>query len=349
MLRVPAPRCAPIARFGLVAAATLLAACTSTGVQDVLNPRGPQAARIADWFWLSYALGIGVFVAFVVVLGLGLVRAERRQRRGEPNELQPSHGRNLVLWGGLVVPALILLSLLVASTYTDRRLARLGIGTGSEPLTVEITGHQFWWEIRYRDPLPARRFTTANELHIPAGEPVRLILQSRDVIHSFWAPNLHGKQDLIPGRKNELVIQADEPGVYRGQCAEFCGVQHAKMSILVIAHPPEEFAAWWERQLRPHEPPTDPVLASGHDVFMRNGCALCHAISGTMARGEVAPNLSHLASRRTIAAGTLPNTRGNLGGWIADPQGIKPGSHMPAVPVDGESLQHLLSYLQSLR
>jgi len=334
-------------RLPLAACALLAGGCVGTGVQDVLAPRGPQAERIADWFWISFALAVAVFVAFVAVLAYGLLRA---RRLGERNELPPAHGRNLVLWGGLVVPTAILLVLLVLSAYTDRRISRLGRGAGPEPLTIEVVGEQFWWQVRYLDPAhPHREFTTANEIHVPTGRPVRLLLESRDVIHSFWVPNLHGKTDLIPGRTNDLVFQVDEPGVYRGQCAEFCGTQHARMALLVEALPPAEFAAWWERQLRPPAPPTDSVRVKGRDVFMKNGCGVCHSIRGTPARGRVAPDLTHFASRRTIAAGTLPNTRGHLGGWISDPQGIKPGNRMPAVPLKGEELQALLDYLHSLK
>ncbi len=349
MRGIPGTR--PRSRGPAAACALLLAAgCVGTGAQDVLAPKGPQAARIADWFWVSFALAVAVFVAYVAVLGYGLLRARRRDRRGEANELPPSHGRNLVLWGGVVVPTLVLLVLLVSSAYTDRRISRLGRLGGPEPLTIEVTGEQFWWEVRYRDPAnPHREFTTANEIHVPVGRPVRLLLKSRDVIHSFWVPNLHGKTDLIPGRTNDLVFRVDEAGVYRGQCAEFCGVQHAKMAMLVEAHPPAEFDAWRERQLVPHAPPADSVAARGEQVFMTHGCGTCHAIRGTPAHGRVAPDLSHFGSRRTIAAGTLPNTRGHLGGWIADPQGVKPGNRMPAVPLTGEELRALLSYLHSLK
>jgi cytochrome c oxidase subunit 2 len=341
----------PALRARLAAACTLaLAACVGTGRQDVLAPAGPQAARVADWFWFSFVLAVAVFAAFTAVLFFGLFRAHRRHMRGEPNELSDRDGNRLVLWGGVVVPTVILLTLLVFSSYTDRLILRLGRGPGEHPVTIEVVGEQFWWRLRYLDPEhPEREFITANEIHVPAGRPVRLLLRSRDVIHSFWMPNLNGKQDLIPGRTNDLVVQVDEPGVYRGQCAEFCGVQHAKMAMLVVAHPPAEFQAWWSAQLRPHGPPADPRAARGEQVFLRHGCGMCHAIRGTPARGSVAPDLSHFGGRRTLAAGTLPNTRGHLGGWIADPQGIKPGSRMPPVPLTGEELRSLLSYLQSLQ
>jgi cytochrome c oxidase subunit II len=344
------------ARFfaSLAASSVLLAAtgCVASGVQDVLAPQGPQAASIARWFWISFALAVAVFVAFCVILFLAFRRARRIEQRGEQNDLRASHGKRLVVLGGVAVPTVILLTLLVLSGFTDRGLARLGREPGANPLTIRIIGHQFWWEIRYTDRAnPHREFTTANELHVPAGRPVRLILESRDVIHSFWVPNLHGKIDLIPGRTNDIVLRADSAGVYRGQCAEFCGVQHARMGMLLIAHPAGEFAAWWDRQLRPHARPDSAhaTLLRGHDVFMANGCAVCHAIRGTDAHGRVAPDLSYFGERRTIAAATLPNTRGHLGGWIGNPQGVKPGSFMPAVSLSGEDLQSLIDYLHSLR
>jgi cytochrome c oxidase subunit II len=328
----------------------LATACTATGVQDALAPAGPQAERIAAWFWFSFALAVAVFVAFVAILGYGLARAHRRQLRGESNELPERHGRNLVLWGGLVVPLAILFTLLVTSAYTDRRLNRLGGPNTGENLSIQVVGHQFWWEVTYLDRgRPHREFTTANEIHIPAGRPVTLLLQSRDVIHSFWVPNLHGKLDLIPGRTNTLVLQADREGVYRGQCAEFCGIQHAKMAMVMVAHDSADFAAWHERQLQPHPTPSDTLLARGERVFLSNGCGVCHTIRGTPAHGTAGPDLSHFGSRRTVAAGTLPNTRGHLAGWISDPQAQKPGNRMPRVPLRGDELQALLSYLQSLR
>lgn len=340
----------PSIRLAPSLAACALAGCTGTGVQDVLAPAGPQAARIAAWFWFSFALAVAVFVAFAAILFWGLFRAHRRHLRGEDTELPDKHGNRLVIWGGVVIPTVILLALLVFSAYTDRMISRLGRGPGEKPLTIEVVGEQFWWQVRYLDPEhPHREFITANEIHVPAGRPVRLLLKSRDVIHSFWVPNLNGKQDLVPGRTNDLVVQVDDPGTYRGQCAEFCGVQHAKMAMLVVAHPPREFDAWWESQLRPHAPPSDPEAARGEEVFMTNGCGTCHSIRGTLAKGTVAPDLSHFGSRRTVAAGTLPNTKGHLGGWIADPQAIKPGNRMPPVPLKGEELRALVSYLHSLK
>jgi cytochrome c oxidase subunit II len=332
------------------AAVLLLAGCVGSGSQDILLPRGPQAARIADFFWASTAVAALVFVGYCALLAWSLVRSHRRARRGVPNELPASHGWRFVLWGGLVGPSIILLGFIVYSAYTDRLLALLGDPAGGDMVTIQVTGHQFWWEVEYLDPERRyRQFITANEIYIPVGQPVRFHVQTRDVIHSFWIPNLHGKIDMIPPRTNSLVLQADHPGVYRGQCAEFCGIQHAKMAFHVVAVPPAEFAAWWERQLAERQPPLDPVLVRGEEVFMSNGCGICHAVTGTPARGRAGPDLSNFGSRRSLAAGVLPNTRGHLGGWISDPQDIKPGNYMPAVPLDGESLQALISYLHSLR
>jgi cytochrome c oxidase subunit 2 len=315
---------------------------------NALDPQAPHAEWIASWFWLSFWIGLASFVMFVGLGAFGLVRAHRRERRGEVNELTPRTGRNLVVWGGVVVPLVLILIVLVASTLVDRSMARTG--RAGDPLTIEIRGHKFWWEIKYRDPLnPHREFTTANELHLPVGKPVRLLLESADVIHSFWVPSLNGKVDLIPGRTNDIVLQLREAGIYRGQCAEFCGTQHAKMALMLIGHRESDFESWWALQLISHDTVGDVRAARGHQVFMRNGCGTCHTIRGTSAKGTVAPDLTHIGSRKTIAAASLPNTRGHLAGWISDPQAIKPGSYMPSIPLRGEDLQALLDYLHSLR
>jgi len=323
---------------------TLMAGCT--GPQNALDPYGPQAAAIAELWWVMFWLGTAVFLAFTVIFIYAAVSAHRA---GDDNSISHRHGWHLVGWGGAGIPLVILFALLIYSVATDRRLARLEHGE-AELVTVEVTGYQFWWDLRYVDRNEQHReFRTANELHIPAGRPVRLVLRSVDVIHSLWIPNLHGKLDLIPGRENTMILQADEPGVFRAQCAEFCGDQHAKMGLLVVAHDSADFAAWWDRQLIPTPPPTTPETVLGRAVFMETGCALCHAVRGTSAWAVAGPDLTHFGERQTIAAAWLPNNRGNLGAWISDPQGIKPGSFMPAVPMDGERLQALLTYLQSLR
>jgi cytochrome c oxidase subunit 2 len=248
----------------------------------------------------------------------------------------------------VAVTVVILFIFLIADFSTGRALASLAQQRG-DALTIEVVGHQWWWEIRYRDTQAHRILTTANEIHVPVGRPVRLRMSSTDVIHSFWVPNLHGKKDLIPGYMSTAWFRADQPGVYRGQCAEFCGHQHAKMGLLVVAQAPEEFHRWYEHQLKTAPPPADSVQARGQEVFETHSCAMCHTIRGTQAGGRVAPDLTHLASRRTLAAAVLPNNRGHLGGWITDPQRIKPGTRMPPNQIPSEDLQALLSYLQSLK
>jgi cytochrome c oxidase subunit II len=216
-------------------------------------------------------------------------------------------------------------------------------------LTIEVVGHQWWWEVQYDDPLPVRTLKTANEIHIPTGQMVLLKLTSRDVIHSFWAPNLHGKKDLIPGHVNLMWIQADNPGVYRGQCAEFCGAQHAHMAFRVVAEPPDQFADWYDKQLRPADTPADTARQHGQQVFLTSRCVMCHTIRGTTAAAVSGPDLTHLASRETIAADTLPNTPDHLGRWVVNSQAIKPGNQMPPNELSSEDLQSLISYLESLQ
>jgi cytochrome c oxidase subunit II len=232
------------------------------------------------------------------------------------------------------------------SVSTGSTLARVG---GTKPLRIDVVGHQWWWEVKYDDPDPQNIVNTANEIHVPVGRPVLLKMRSTDVIHSFWAPNLAGKKDLIPGHETTTWFRADSAGVYRGQCAEFCGHQHAKMAFYIVAEPRLEFEKWLGQQREPAKTPTDSLTQTGERVFLSGPCAMCHAIAGTGAGGTVGPDLTHLASRRTIAAGTLPLTTGNLAGWILDPQSIKPGAKMPPNQIDPQSLQALLAYLGTLK
>jgi cytochrome c oxidase subunit II len=328
------------ARATLLLLAPIAASCSRTGPQHMLDPRGPAASDIAFLWWLFLGLST---VAFLLIMGL-LAWALFRPRDREV-AMGDDAARRFVLIGAVAVPAVLLLILIGVSTGLGSRIAAPPPG----PLmTIDVTGHQFWWEVRYRDERPYREFRTANELHIPVGEPVLINLRSVDVVHSFWVPNLHGKLDMLPGRDNALVLRADEPGVYRGQCAEFCGVQHAKMAFYVVAHAPADFALWRERQLRPAGPPADSAALHGYEVFMQHGCAACHAIRGTPAFASVGPDLTHFGLRLSVAAGTLPNTPGHLGGWIADPQGIKPGNLMPAMALTGPDLNAVIHYLLGL-
>jgi len=230
------------------------------------------------------------------------------------------------------------------SYFAGKGIADIGL---DQPLSIRLTGHDWWWEIRYEDRLPERVFETANEIHVPVGQPVRMGLAAADVIHSFWVPSLAGKMDLIPGRDNSTTIIAERPGIYRGQCAEYCGDQHAHMNILVVADPPQDFAAWREAELKPAADVTanDP----GRQIFLSKGCQLCHAIRGTPAVSRVGPELTHLGSQRTLAADTLPLTHSNLVAWIAEPQKIKPGCNMPAIGLSGAEREAVAAYLERLK
>jgi cytochrome c oxidase subunit 2 len=250
-----------------------------------------------------------------------------------------------VLILGAAAPALVGVLLVV---MTLRGLAALSPVGAAHDLTVEVTGHQWWWEIHYPGSAADEAVTTANELHIPAGRRVRVRLASRDVIHSFWVPALQGKMDLIPGRTTETWLQADRPGTYRGQCAEYCGIQHARMALWVVVDSPVDFAEWLARERRPATEPLEELSRRGRTVFLAQSCAGCHAVRGTTV-GVGGPDLTHVASRRTLAAGTLDNVPGNLAGWVADPQSFKPGNLMPRVPLNTSDLHALVAYLGTLR
>lgn len=330
--------------FGL-----LLDGCT--GAQSVLNPVGPQSGRISRLWWLMFYVCSAVFllVSAAVLVAIFRRRSERERTTNAPDTL-PDAGREermtRVIVGAVAVTAVVLFVFLIASFTTGRGLYSL---PSQQALIIKVTGHQWWWDVEYEDPLPSNIVYTANEIHVPVGRPVLFRLMSDDVIHSFWAPNLSGKTDLIPGHQMVLTFQADQPGEYRGQCAEFCGFQHAHMAFTIIAETPEQFYKWMSQQRAPAVAPADATQLRGQQVFLSSPCIMCHTIRGTDAGGHVAPDLTHLASRKTIAAGTLPNTRGHLGGWITNSQEIKPGNHMPPVPLKSEDLQALLAYLESLK
>jgi cytochrome c oxidase subunit 2 len=311
---------------------------------SVLNPSSPQT-RLIDRLWdAMYLVSAVVFVLVV----LALLLSAFRRRDGEAAETDPRRERSLTTAVSIAtaLTVLILFGFLVYDVAVGRQLTR---GLGKDALQVRVIGHQWWWELQYRDSVAHNWFTTANELHIPVGRPVALELLSTDVIHSFWPPTVSQKRDLIPGKDNSLWLQADTPGVYRGQCAEYCGQQHAKMAFLVIAQRPDSFASWLAAQRDTALTPTTELARRGQEVFLSSSCVMCHAIAGTPAGSRAGPDLTHLASRRTIAAGTLPNTRGNLAGWILDPQKIKPGTRMPPNQLKPADLQALLAYLETLK
>jgi len=319
--------------------------------QSALDAAGPQAERIARLWWVFLAV-----CAAVYALVIGFLFAALARRRGDPAPrpadaeatASPTSDRGLTraVATATAATALILFILLVASVGTGKALSEHG---DPNALYIELTGHQWWWQATYQDPSPSQQFETANEIHIPVGRPVIFILTSSDVIHSFWVPNLSGKIDLIPTHRNTIWIRADKPGVYRGQCAEFCGLQHANMALRVVAESPTQFEAWRRAQVEPAPAPDTPDKQHGQQVFTSLPCAMCHTIRGTGAGGRTAPDLTHLATRSTIAAGILPNTRGHLAGWILDAQGVKPGAAMPPNVLPPDDLQSLLDYLGSLQ
>jgi cytochrome c oxidase subunit 2 len=249
----------------------------------------------------------------------------------------------------VALTVVILFGLLVASVWTDRAIARLGAAEHPEGIAVVVTGHQWWWEIEYEDPTPSRRVTTANEIHIPVGHPVVFKVTSQDVIHSFWVPNLHGKRDLIPGYTTAIWLQADRPGIYRGQCAEFCGHNHATMAFWVIAESDDAFHRWLDDQRQQALEPSDETARHGRDVFLSGSCAMCHQIRGTGASARYGPDLTHLATRGSIAAATLSNSHDQLADWIVHAQSVKPRSRMPPNPLPNDDLQALVAYLGTLK
>jgi cytochrome c oxidase subunit 2 len=330
----------------MVAALLPLMLTGCSGWQSVLDPKGPQAADLAWLFWtFTWFLG-AVWLATMIALAIAIWPRWRRDGvtlTGEDRAKE--HRMTLIVGGAVLFTGLSVLALTGLSYAGQKRFYT----ARPEALTIKLTGHQWWWEARYEDPQPSRIFTTANEIHIPIGERVTFQLASSDVIHSFWVPNLAGKLDLIPGVTNQLQLVASEPGIYRGQCAEFCGYQHAHMGLIVIAEPREAFGAWREAQLQSAAQPANEESRKGQSVFLGKPCALCHTIRGTSAGGRVGPDLTHLGSRQHLAAATLPLTRGSLGAWIIDPQIVKPGAHMPMTQLQPDEIDPLLTYLTGLK
>jgi cytochrome c oxidase subunit 2 len=270
----------------------------------------------------------------IVMIGIGLVRS--RRRTDDEARADAPWGERFIVGVGVVFSAIVLISIFAISIRQMRAIADQGRFT---KLTVRIVSHDWWWEARYRSGA-----VTANEIHIPAGRRVRLELVTADVIHSFWVPQLAAKTDLIPGKKNTMWIEASAPGRYRGQCAEYCGFQHANMALFVVADRPTVFARWERSNAQPAT-----AHGAGERVFMESTCAGCHTIRGTAADGGVGPDLTHLASRKTIASGLLPNTHRELRDFIATPQDEKPGSVMPDSNLSRADLDALVAYLESLK
>jgi cytochrome c oxidase subunit 2 len=319
-------------------------------LQSAFDPAGPKAAAILHLNSFLLATATVIYVVVIGALFYVMRRATTRSvafEDGDADEPARERGRTRWVAAAVAASALILLLFIFVDVSTARSISRVG---GEKPLRIDVVGHQWWWEVTYPDTAnPQNIVETANEIHVPVGRAAFIKMRSDDVIHSFWAPNLDGKKDLIPGHETRTWFRADSAGVYRGQCAEFCGHQHAKMAFFIVAEPRIQFEHWLEAQKSEASKPADSLAQEGERVFLSGSCAMCHTISGTSAGSRFGPDLTHLASRRTIAAGTLPNNAGSLAGWILDPQSIKPGVKMPANRLDSRSLRALLAYLETLK
>ena len=325
----------------------LIAGCQD--VQSTYNAQGPAADRIV---WLSWLMTILFLVVSVVMWVLIAWAASRR--RGTLEEHAPidiGGGQGWIAVGGLAVPLVVLCVLFVLGL---RLLASFPIHDPMNQHAIKpdivVIGHQWWWEVHYVDGPVSEHFTTADEIHIPANKPVMFELRSEDVIHSFWVPTLHGKVDLIPGHPNYVQIEASQPGNYAGECAVYCGEQHAHMRLLVVAQSPEDFEAWEAQQRKPADPPITQQAQAGEQIFLGGPCSMCHQVRGTIAGGQVAPDLTHLASRQFIASDSFPNNTAYLESWITHAQSLKPGCQMPDLTqFSGMQLQELTAYLQQLK
>jgi cytochrome c oxidase subunit 2 len=303
---------------------------------SLVDAAGPRAAMTANLWWFMLTLGLAVYIVVMGLLAMSLLA--RRQ-------LTDRTRTGMVVIGGLAIPAVILLGLIVVDLRT---LVAVAAPSAPADLSLDVVAHQWWWEVRY----PDLQLATANEIHVPANQTVVIHLSSVDVIHSLWVPRLAGKTDVVPGQTSSMWLQADAPGEYRGQCAEYCGIEHANMSFTVVAHAADQFQQWASEQQQPASVPSDPVLARGAQAFAALGCINCHAIrysGATATGGGLGPDLTHLASRKTIAAGAAINDEPTLERWITDPGGIKKGTTMPATSTDADTLRALAQYLASLK
>jgi cytochrome c oxidase subunit II len=334
--------------IALLSATLLLGGCE--GAQTMLSGDGAETRSFLTLFAIFMA--VTTFMYLIVIAAM-LVAILRRRRTSEALTVETSRHHQssplmkalLIGWTSLIVVGLIVLTL--ASFLTDRSMAA---AVRADPeVTVTVTAHQWWWDVQYTGAEASNIIRTANELHLPVGVTAQITLRSNDVIHSFWVPNLAGKQDLIPGRLTDIQLLPRNKGQYRGQCAEFCGIQHANMALDVTVESREDFDKWVAAQQRPAQAPRTPAAMAGYNYVTTRECSVCHNITGTPASGKIAPDLTHVASRKNIAAGTLPMRKGHLYGWIADPQSQKPGNHMPTVGLSSGQLHSIVAYLESLK
>jgi cytochrome c oxidase subunit 2 len=323
-----------------LALSALVAGCGRT--QSTLDPKSPASQDIATLWWWMLVIACVVFSGAIGLLGIAWLR---RRRAGLP--LVADGGRlnlRLVVVFGILIPLTVNIALFVVANFVVIKQTEAP-AAATTPMTVDVQGRQWFWEVRY----PGTGAITANEIHIPAHTRVNVVATTGDVIHSFWVPQLNRKIDMIPGRRNRVLLFSDKPGRYRGQCAEFCGIEHARMAMSVYVQEPADFDRWLRGQAAPAAAPSSAAARAGRDAFIANGCGSCHTIRGTPARGQVGPDLTHVGSRASIAALTLPNTRAALRDWLRDPQHAKPGNRMPDLGLSRSEIASLVAYLEGLK
>jgi cytochrome c oxidase subunit 2 len=320
----------------LVVAPLLLAACGGDS-PSALDRAGSESDRLATVWWIAFGAAAAVYV---IVAGLVVFGA---LRKGDARHDAPRDRREQVVIaiGGVLVPFLILLFFAYVTVETSAHLRQQ---TSNTALQIEVRGERWFWDVRY----PQLGIRTANEVHLPVGRPIHIKLLSDNVIHSFWVPQLAGKEDMVPGQPNDLTFTAKRAGRYRGLCAEYCGVEHARMQFIVFADEPTDFGRWTAQQQQRSTLPTSDEEAAGELVFMREACAGCHTIRGTPANGTIGPDLTDVGSRSTIGSGILDNTPENMKKWIGDTQGVKPGALMPTIPLSQRDLDAVVAYLEGL-
>jgi cytochrome c oxidase subunit II len=318
----------------------------SSGTQSALNPAGTPASNILSLWLVFLGVAILVFLIVITLLIISLVRSRNKNADVilEPDPVLETRITKTVI-GGVAATAVVLLGLLVTDSFTERQVYTIH---DPKPLKIKIRGTQWWWEVKYQDDVPANIVTTANEIHVPVNKAVKFELESNDVIHSFWVPNLNGKKDLIPGHPTSTWFKAEHEGVFKGQCAEFCGHQHAHMRMFVIVEDQKQFLDWLNHQRKPAKVPENSLTTHGQEVFMNGPCVMCHTIQGTVASATVGPNLTHVGSRKMIASASFSNTMNHLSQWIVDPQKMKPGVKMPQNRFSANDLNALVQYLKSL-
>jgi cytochrome c oxidase subunit 2 len=337
-----------VRRAALLILPLLAGACDYQHYQSIYGDAGAGTHHFLTLFRIFLIVCAVMYLLVIAFLAAGILRA---RRFGPANVVEEGRHRHdnpvlrtgLIGWGALVAAGLVILA--VASFVTDSSDAK---AAGHEKLAITVTGNQWWWDITYSSADASKTLRTANELHLPVGVPVRIFLNSTDVIHSFWVPSLAGKQDLIPGRQNDIILVPQKVGIYRGQCAEFCGAEHAKMALVVDVESYGAFIKWWQHQLQTAPQPSNALALAGYKYVTSGPCSSCHAIAGTPANGTIGPDLTHLASRRTLAA-AMPMSEGNLYGWVEDPQSLKPGARMPTIGLEPQQLHAVIAYLETLK